>query len=314
MKFRLRQMEVFRAVMLTGSINGASKLLFTSQPAISRIVSHTEQTLGLKLFNRVKGKLVPTPESEALFQEVEDFYQHALRVDEFSRNLAAGPSGVLRVSASPCLSKGLVSRAVTQFQQRYPKIRMHFHSTLLADMAQEVLSNKVDLAVSVLPLEHSNLVALPFDEGRMVCVVPEGHELCKKKLVSIEDLSRYPIIAHDPGIAFGQLVSAAFGKANVPINTRVDIHQTDVACSLVRAGAGIAMVDEFTVDGLAWGDLRVLPLREEIKLTPSIVRSRFDNGHTHADKFVEVLVQQAKQDKARRAKTRPGNRAINIKA
>ncbi|WP_233155015.1 LysR family transcriptional regulator [Candidimonas nitroreducens] len=125
-------------------MNGAPKLLFTAQPAISRIVSHTEQTLGLELFNRVKGKLVPMPESEALFQEVEDFYQHALRVDEFSRNLATGPSGVLRVSASPYLSKGLVSRAVTQFLQRCPKIRVHFHSPLLADMAREVLSNKVD--------------------------------------------------------------------------------------------------------------------------------------------------------------------------
>ena len=97
MKFRLRQMEVFRAVMLTGSINGASKLLFTSQPAISRIVSHTEQTLGLALFNRVKGKLVPTPEGEALFREVDDFYQQALRVDDFARGLAQGPSGTLNI-------------------------------------------------------------------------------------------------------------------------------------------------------------------------------------------------------------------------
>ena len=47
MRFSLRQMEVFRAVMLTGSIKGASRLLFTSQPALSRIVSHTELTLGL---------------------------------------------------------------------------------------------------------------------------------------------------------------------------------------------------------------------------------------------------------------------------
>lgn len=58
-----------------------------SQPAVSRIVSHTEQTLGLKLFNRTKGKLVPTPEGEALFREVDEFYQHAMRVDEFASDL-----------------------------------------------------------------------------------------------------------------------------------------------------------------------------------------------------------------------------------
>ena len=92
MKFRLRQMEVFRAVMLTGSISGASRLLFISQPAVSRIVIHTEQTLGLALFNRVKGKLVPTLESEALFRQVDEFYQKALQIDEFARSLAQGPS------------------------------------------------------------------------------------------------------------------------------------------------------------------------------------------------------------------------------
>lgn len=297
MKFRLRQMEVFRAVMLTGSINGASKLLFISQPAVSRLVAHTEQTLGLKLFNRVKGKLVPTPESDALFREVEDFYQHALRVDAFSRNLAKGPSGVLRVSASPSLSKGLLPRTITRFLERYPDIRVHFHETLLADMAQEVLSNKVDLAVSVLPLEHANLVAEPFDQARMVCVVPRGHELARQGHVGFTDLARYPLIVHDPGIAFGQLLAAACRKANVAIQPRVDIHQTDVACALVRAGAGIAMVDEYTVAGLGWDDLQALPLAEEIPLTPSVVRSRFDNGASHADKFVSVLRQQSADDR-----------------
>ncbi|WP_233155014.1 type 2 periplasmic-binding domain-containing protein [Candidimonas nitroreducens] len=77
------------------------------------------------------------------------------------------------------------------------------------------------------------------------------------------------------------------------------------------------MVDELTVGGLTWEDLRVLPLSEEIKLTPSIVRSKFDNGHIHAEKFVDVLTQQAQQDKAHKAKIhkrQTGNPTINTKA
>jgi DNA-binding transcriptional LysR family regulator len=282
-------MEVFRAVMLTGSINGAAKLLFTSQPAVSRIVSHTEQTLGLSLFSRIKGKLVPTSEAEALFREVDAFYQQALRVDDFARGLAQGPSGTLNISSSPCLSRSLMPRAITKFIQRYPNIRVNYHATLLNSMAQEVLSNKVDMAVSVLPLEHPNLTVQRFTEGRMVCLVPLGHELAQQTTVSIADLARYPLIAHHPSIPFGQLVSAAFRKANLTLSSRIDIHQTDVACSLVRSGAGIAMVDEFTVEGIDWHDLQVLPLVDEILLTPSIVRSVFDTGKTHADKFADIL-------------------------
>ena len=52
MRFKLRQMEVFRAVMLTGSMNGAARLLSVSQPAVSRLIAHTELSLGLQLFER----------------------------------------------------------------------------------------------------------------------------------------------------------------------------------------------------------------------------------------------------------------------
>lgn len=296
MKFRLRQMEVFRAVMLTGSIKAAAQLLFASQPAVSRIIAHTEQTLGLALFNRVKGKLVPTPEGEALFREVDEFYQQALKVDEFARSLAQGPSGTLRVAASPSLSRGLMSRAITQFTQRYPNIRVNFRTTLLNSMPQEVLSNKVDLAISVHPIEHPNLRVEPFTRGRMVCVVPLGHALTQLPTVGLADLARYPVISHDPGIPFGQLVAAACERAGVELTTRIHIHQSDMACSLARSGAGVAIVDEFTAEGMGWTDLQTLPLAEEIELTPSVVRSVFDHGRTHAEKFIEVLRQQAAKE------------------
>jgi DNA-binding transcriptional LysR family regulator len=294
-------MEVFRAVMLTGSINGAAKLLFTSQPAISRIVSHTEKTLSLALFDRVKGKLVPTPEAHALFAQVEGFYQKAVEVDEFASGLAQGASGTLNVCCSPCLSRGLMARAIAEFHATYPKIRINIRTTLLNNMPQELLSNQVDLAISVLPLEHPNLSVEHFAAGEMVCLVRDDHALAARETVSIASLNEFPLIGHHPSVPFGQLVSAAFRKAGVPFQPHVDIYQTDVACSLVRAGIGIALVDQFTLDGLDLSGLRILPLTEKISLTPSIVRSRLSIRQGHGDKMIEVLRRlQAPEPSARR--------------
>jgi DNA-binding transcriptional LysR family regulator len=64
----LRQIEVFRATMLTGSISSAAKMLHVSSPAVSRLISNTEQRLGLTFFKRIKGRLYPTPEARRLFQ------------------------------------------------------------------------------------------------------------------------------------------------------------------------------------------------------------------------------------------------------
>ena len=69
---RLRHIEVFHAVYSAGSITGAAKLLNVSQPSVSKVLAHAEQQLGFQLFNRVKGKIIPTKEAERLIDHVTD--------------------------------------------------------------------------------------------------------------------------------------------------------------------------------------------------------------------------------------------------
>lgn len=63
---RLRHIEVFNAVMLTGSVSAAARLMNVTQPAVSRILAHAELQLGFALFHRLKGRLVPTTEAQTL--------------------------------------------------------------------------------------------------------------------------------------------------------------------------------------------------------------------------------------------------------
>ena len=102
MKMNLRQIEVFRAIMLTGSISGASKLLFVSQPAISRLMAHTEQRLGLTLFVRAKGRLHPTPEARRLLGEVNAVYDGVERVNGVAEDLMANRTGSADVPRRAC--------------------------------------------------------------------------------------------------------------------------------------------------------------------------------------------------------------------
>ena len=115
MQLNLRQIEVFRAVMTTGSISGAAKLLFVSQPAVSRLLSHTEQRLGFALFERIKGRLYPTPESRQLFREVETVYAGVRRVGELASELSERRSGILHLVSSPSIGHMLVSLTISRF-------------------------------------------------------------------------------------------------------------------------------------------------------------------------------------------------------
>ena len=71
----LRQLEVFYAIMQAGTVSGAARLLHVSQPNVTRVLAHTEQQLSFALFERVKGRLVPTQEAKALLPEAEKVYQ-----------------------------------------------------------------------------------------------------------------------------------------------------------------------------------------------------------------------------------------------
>src|SRR5476649_2882620 len=126
MRLNLKQIEVFRAIMLTGSISGAAKLLHVSQPAVSRLISYTEQRLGLLLFQRIKGRLYPTPEARRLFEEVSAVYQSVQRVNDLAENRI----GQLRIASSPNLGQSLMPRAVAIFCQRYPEVRIVLHTLI----------------------------------------------------------------------------------------------------------------------------------------------------------------------------------------
>ncbi len=278
--------------MLTGSINGAAKLLFVSQPAVSRIISHTEQSLGYLLFQRSKGKLVPTVEGEALFGELDDFYQYVNHINEFAANLARGPSHTFNISSSPCLSYSVVPAAIAQFVQHYPRIKINYHTALLHTMAAELLSTKVDLVVSVLPLDHPNLKVQSFAHGRMVCVIPSGHELASLDVVDLADLAKHSLITHHHSIQFGKMLEEAADAAGVKLKPRVTILQTETACPLVRTGVGIAIVDEYTARSASSYGLEVRPIAQEIVLTPSVARSIFQHSSDYAEKFIEILVNQ----------------------
>ena len=71
----LRQVEVIRAVMMTGTIQGAAGFLNVSPPGVSRLLKHTEETLGLRLFERRAGLFAPAPEAAPVFEQLQQIHE-----------------------------------------------------------------------------------------------------------------------------------------------------------------------------------------------------------------------------------------------
>ena len=93
---RLRHIEVFHAVYSSGSVTRAAEILNVSQPSVSKVLAHAEQQLGFQLFERVRGKLIPTHEAEQLFQLVLQVNDSVDRLRQAAAQLRVSDRGALR--------------------------------------------------------------------------------------------------------------------------------------------------------------------------------------------------------------------------
>lgn len=296
MTLNLRQIEIFRAVMTTGSISGASQLLFVSQPAVSRLLSHTEQRVGFALFERIKGRLYPTPEAKKLFHEVECVYQAVQRVNELAADLSKNRRGILNIVSSPSVGQMLIPEALTLFQAMHHDVKLTFQCLGHAYLKDRLLSHQADLGIIITPMEHPNLKVTPLCQNRLVCILPYNHELTRRATLSLADLRPYPLICYEKDTPFGAMVGKMYQNANEPLVAAIEVGSPQNAGSLVHMGAGVALVDEFSVRSWsANSQLVVRPIAHAPIFQASLVHMRFEPLSQLTQAFVAQLKQLVRQ-------------------
>lgn len=290
--FKLRHMEVFRAVMLTGSISGAAKLLYVSQPAVSKLIAYVEGRLNLRLFDRLNNRLVPTADAHALYREVDRVYQAAMAVNECAAALAASPSQQLRICCSASLATAVLPAALAEVKRDVPSMKILWHTSLILEMPIQLLSKKVDLSIAALPVIHDHLHSRAFMRGHMVCVLPHGHPLASEAAISLHQLENEALMLFRPDMPFGKLLALAFERAGVQLSSFLDFTNAVEAAALVKQGMGVTIIDEFVA---AESGLVVRPLVEAIEFDISFVYSKFEPLPESALRLMTVLLDQAKR-------------------
>ncbi|MBV7485518.1 LysR family transcriptional regulator [Bordetella sp. BOR01] len=285
----LRQIEVFRAVMLAGSVSGAAQLLHVSQPAVSRLLSYTEQRLGFVLFQRLRGRLHPTPEAHKLFAEVEVIYQNIKRLQGLANDMANQQGGVLRIVCSPSLAYALMPLAIASFATRHPDVQVLVEGMLSDPLIDAVLTQRADIAVAMVPLQHPRIQIHKLFRNRIAAALPHGHRLLGRKRLRIADLARERVIGYSADTPLAHAIGRLYDGAQVAPRWVAEVKQTHVACAMVQQGLGIALVDEQAQLAGAWPGLELREISPTIDLQVRIGYSRHEPLSTVAQAFVDDL-------------------------
>lgn len=242
----LRQIEVFRAIMLAGSISGAGRMLHVSQPAISRVLALMENRLRYPLFERSRSRLAPTAEARRLYAEVEQVYGGIQRVNELATSLGEAGAGMLRVVSSLSFGQRMIPMALRELRAAKAQVRVDYRSATFDELAGHFLGGHADIAVSMQPPDHPNLAAVELGGTDIVCILPPGHTLAARPVVRPQDFSSVDWVGYPAEAPLGRVVAEFFG-GTPPYAPAVEVHSPVMAAAFVQQGLGPAMVDAWCV-------------------------------------------------------------------
>src|SRR5438270_8015126 len=184
-----RQLEAFRAVMLTGSMSAAADMIGVTQPAMSRLIRDLQRSLDLKLFEKRGARLVPTGEAHSLYREVERSFVGLDRIGQAAIELRQRRAGALRVAALPALANGFLPRFMGAFLAARPKLDLAlfgFTSRVVLDWG---VFGQCDLGMAEIPIEHPTVQLEALPPVRAVAVVPHRHHLPRKSALQPADFA-----------------------------------------------------------------------------------------------------------------------------
>lgn len=270
MGITLRELEVLRALVTSGTATAAADRLGISQPAVSRAVAQIESRLDRKLFRREGGRLIPTAEALAIDAELDTVFAALGRIEDAATR-TPDPSVPLRVAAPPTIAHRFLSAPVADFCRLYPEQPV-FIDVLSSDvLATHVAEGRLDVALSDANPNHAGVRMEPFHQSQVVCVMRRDDPLAACEQVTPADLDGRDFIAqtrrHSARTAKDKVLAAANARPRITIETATLISTVE----LVREGLGVALINPFPVTLHLHGALVTRPFLPAITLRTSFL-------------------------------------------
>jgi DNA-binding transcriptional LysR family regulator len=289
-----RHIEVFRALMTTGSVTAAAQLLFTSQPTVSRELARLEQLTGLPLFDRVRGRLRATTQALALFDEVQRSHIGLERIRQTAAQLKSQGQGWVTVLCLPVFSQTLLPGACARLIQKHPGVSLHITPQESPYLEQMLASQTHDLGLTEhdrAPPGTGQTELLQADE---VAVLPEDHPLATKAKIKLKDFSGLPFVSLAATDPYRQQLDELFAQQDVTPQRQIETPSAASVCAMVAQGLGVSIVNPLTAMDYVGRGLVIRRVGPSIPFRISLVRPLQRPGNWVVDALEHALQMEAK--------------------
>lgn len=241
--FTHNQLNVFSAIMQTGSVSAAGRRLNLSQPSVSRLLSDLEREFGVPLFRRRSKGVTPLPEAEEFYQEVKRNFSALANLNEIASQIARKDRGSLSIATITAASLDLVPQALRRLNIAGKNIRIDWRvrsSNWILDYAR-FGAMRTGFAYVSRSLKQMNVLF----EGSLphICFVPEGHPLAAGQgALTLEQMAPYQIIGLRNEVESALSLSDLLEGERPPVTVETSL----AALTLSKSCGGLPLVDAFT--------------------------------------------------------------------
>ncbi|QVQ27714.1 LysR family transcriptional regulator [Achromobacter deleyi] len=259
----LRQLEAFAAVMSTGSVTAAGRLLGRSQPAISRLLQELEAEIGYALFARSGPRVTPTEQGFLLYDDVERALASLRQIRSRAEEIARGQAQPLLLAATSALAAGLVPAALKRIESQTGAARIQLRSASPERVVHAVLTGAAQLGATSLPLEHRGLTVHWIGQAPCVVALPEDDPVARHAVVPVSELAGRRLITMANPFRLRRRLDAALAD-NVQALGTIETNSSVNALAAVRARLGVSVLEPITAYGAPVTGVAIRPIDLDI--------------------------------------------------
>ena len=269
-----RQLEAFRHTLATGSVSAAARVLNTSQPNVSRLLFDLEKEVGHTLFVRGNRGMLPTPEAQMLYQEVERFFIGVDKIQSIADSMRGQAASKLTIGCFPEASLEVVPEAIARWRKGRPHSQFAINVQYTRSLVDAVRNGRCDIAVCDSVLESDDIQVVAAEPYDYVAVVHKDHPA--EGIVSLLDLcneANGPIVVPKPFLMAACCSDGALSTRLLKEDV-IDGNTCQASAKIARACGGVAVVDPLAASESVLDDgMRVVrvtnpPQGEFVVITP----------------------------------------------
>jgi DNA-binding transcriptional LysR family regulator len=261
--FNLNRLRVFHAVAGLQSFTRASEKLYLTQPGISKHIKKLEEVFGIRLFDRLGKKAVPTQAGEILFESTKAMFglldETKLKIDD----LKEMTGGKITIGASFTAGIYIIPEIMGRFNQRYPGVEISLDISLSHLIAEKVIANEIDIGIIGAPYDDERLITKEFRKDKLAVIIPEKHEWNNRKSIRLAQLASQPFIFSRKGSGTRSIVEEQLANAGIELEKKIEFGNTEAVKKAVAAGIGISIISESAIKNeIAAGQIKTLNLSD----------------------------------------------------